>query len=140
MTLSARVSSIVLTRQFGRKYFKILADFEPFPGGLVTMTRTFRNAKRPIEKYEDYLDAILVDRLMCEVTQNGLTHPTKTGEYYKPTREELEWLQEINHLIQWAQSNLYVLDIGKMPEQEFEKGVRCTEADFQIAELSVSAI
>ncbi len=139
MTLSIRVSSFRTVRQFDRKYFKVLADLEEFPGGLVVMDRHFRNANRKSERYEGNLESILEDKDMSGYNNNRMLGQVPNGSVYKLTREELDWLQEIQHLINWGQSNSYWIQIGHVPE-DGTQGPRCNESDFQLAALEVSAI
>lgn len=134
MTLFLTPNQYTTTRVFARRTWNVLLGTNaPFDGALVTMLRYFRDPKRPIEKYQDRLETILVDGEMCQVEIGWKKRPVLNGNIYKPTREEREWLHEITNFINWAGTNEYRIQAG-------EEGQVCNELDFQLATFSVSAL
>ena len=128
MYIPIRVASFVTMRAFERCHYKVLADFEPFPGGHVKMNK--QKSKKVTQFFWGEIDKVIKSKSIPEVRQ-GEIFPT--GNFHKLGKEELEWLKEVKKLIEWGDDNKYWLEIGN-------KYNILDEANFQLAELQVSAI
>ena len=136
--ISIRFPAFVTTLTTENRFWKVLADFEPFPGGHVTMLEEF-DGKAPAKKYAGTLEKILNVGLIGGI-HDALVGPARpNNEVYRLDPDELDFLRTCQQLIEWGQENTIWGDIKGNP-QLIELDLRGPEpTEFDI-EASVAPI
>lgn len=122
MTLSVRVPSLVSSRSVEFNHWKVLFDFEPFPGGHVFMIREELGEDghpvAKVRKFSGTLKAILNTGFIVGTTDPFYGQPVPNDDIYRLDSEEVEYLQEISDRIDWGQENTIWLEIeeGETPK------------------------